>query len=72
MKRLENQVKDERVTRIDSILDWGYPLLTIDLVQHHVDFEEFARPRANGICGCLTPQHHSGRVLVGVVAVLFF
>jgi len=26
MKRLENQGKDERVQRIDNILDWAYPL----------------------------------------------
>lgn len=32
MKRLENPGKDERVKRIDSILDWAYPLLYISLV----------------------------------------
>jgi hypothetical protein len=32
MKRLENQGKDERVQRIDSILDWAYPLLYIGLI----------------------------------------
>ncbi len=32
MKRLENQGKDERVQRIDSILDWAYPLLYMGLV----------------------------------------
>ena len=26
MKRLENQGKDERVQRIDNVLDWAYPL----------------------------------------------
>ncbi len=32
MKRLENQGKDERVQRIDSVLDWAYPLLYIGLI----------------------------------------
>jgi hypothetical protein len=26
MKGLENQAKDERVERIDGVLDWAYPL----------------------------------------------
>ena len=26
MKRLENQGKNERVERIDNVLDWAYPL----------------------------------------------
>ena len=32
MKRLENQGKDERVKRIDKVLDWAYPLLYIGLI----------------------------------------
>ena len=32
MKRLENQGKDERVQRIEGVLDWAYPLLYIGLI----------------------------------------
>ena len=32
MKRLENQGKDERVKRIDDILDWAYPLAYAALI----------------------------------------
>jgi hypothetical protein len=32
MKRLENQGKDERVQRIDNVLDWAYPLSYAALV----------------------------------------
>jgi hypothetical protein len=32
MKRLENQGEAERVQRIDSILDWAYPLLYAALI----------------------------------------
>ena len=26
MKRMENEGKDDRVQRIDKVLDWAYPL----------------------------------------------
>lgn len=32
MKRLETQGKDERVKRIDDVLDWAYPLLYMGLI----------------------------------------
>lgn len=32
MKRLENQGKDERVKRIDDVLDWSYPLMYAALI----------------------------------------
>jgi hypothetical protein len=32
MKRLEGQGRDERVARIDNILDWLYPLMYVSLI----------------------------------------